>query len=79
MVFPNENYALPNIIFYLHLTMPFNYSHFCRTVKFHVVISSNVAKQAKKVQIHEYESGKVLTDLAQRFEFTFKTKFQNLL
>jgi len=59
--------------------MPFNYSYFCRTVKFHVMISSNVTKQAKRVQIHEYESKKVLTDLVQRFEFTFKTKFQNLV
>ncbi|KAF6023036.1 hypothetical protein EB796_018649 [Bugula neritina] len=28
------------------------------TVKFHVMISSNVTKQAKRVQIHEYESKK---------------------
>jgi len=43
------------------------------------MISSNFAKQAERVQIHEHESRKVLTDLAQRFEFNFKTKFQNLV
>lgn len=39
----------------------------CRCLKFHVMISSKVAEKIREVQIHEFETKRIVANLLQRF------------
>jgi len=58
-------------IMFLCLLTPINSLYVCRTLKFHVVISSKSAKKVQSVQIHQIAGNdKVLVaNLTPRFEF----------